>query len=101
MAVKSGSFYYETSPRGNPILVMDSNRYIRNRESKKTVFWRCARYYQSQVCCPGSVAMTKTDTDGYIKMSTKRHHNSICEEKRQQSKNAKEEPSDNKEIYIN
>lgn len=74
--------FYETSSRGNPILVLDFNRYVRNRESKKRVFWRCTRYYQSAVNCPGSLAITKGDETHDISINTTRGHNEICEKKR-------------------
>lgn len=76
---------YETSPRGNPILVLNYNRYVRNRESKKRVFWRCTRYYQNQVSCPGSVAISKPDAHGLVNINTTRQHNEICDIKREQS----------------
>lgn len=75
---------YETSPRGNPILVLNYNRYVRNRESKKRVFWRCTKYYQNQINCPGSVAITKPDDSGTLTINTTRAHNAICEFKREQ-----------------
>lgn len=75
---------YETSPRGNPILVMNYNRYVRNRESKKRVFWRCTKYYQNQVSCPGSVAISKPDANGSISINTTRPHNEICDMIREQ-----------------
>lgn len=84
--IQGEHIFYETSPRGNPILVLDFNRYVKNRESKKTVFWRCARYYQNQVNCPGSVAISKPNNLGVMQMSTKRHHNDVCELKRQQKR---------------
>lgn len=74
--------FYETSSRGNPILVLDFNRYVRNRESKKRVFWRCTRYYQSAVNCPGSLAITKADGNQDISINTTRDHNELCERKR-------------------
>lgn len=74
--------FYETSSRGNPILVLDFNRYVRNRESKKRVFWRCTRYYQSAVSCPGSLAITKGDDNQDISINTTRDHNELCEGKR-------------------
>lgn len=75
--------FYETSSRGNPILVLDFNRYVRNRESKKRVFWRCTRYYQSAVNCPGSLAITKSDANQDMSINTTRDHNELCEMKRQ------------------
>lgn len=75
---------YETSPRGNPILVLNYNRYVRNRESKKRVFWRCTKYYQNQINCPGSVAITKPDESGTLTINTTRSHNGLCELKREQ-----------------
>lgn len=75
---------YETSPRGNPILVLNYNRYVRNRESKRRIFWRCTKYYQNQVNCPGSVAISKPDSHGTISINTTRQHNEICEMKRLQ-----------------
>lgn len=75
---------YETSPRGNPILVLNYNRYVRNRESKKRVFWRCTKYYQNQISCPGSVAVTKPDGSGTVRINTTRAHNDKCESKREQ-----------------
>lgn len=75
---------YETSPRGNPILVLQSVRYVRNRESKKRVFWRCTRYYQNRVNCPGSVAITKPDKSGTLTINVTRAHNDLCDMKREQ-----------------
>lgn len=76
---------YEMSPRGNPILVLNYNRYVKNRESKRRVFWRCTKYYQSQVNCPGSVAITKADEMGMVSVGTTRQHNEICEARRRQA----------------
>lgn len=75
---------YETSPRGNPILLLNYNRYVRNRESKKRVFWRCTKYYQNAVNCPGSVAISKADESGTVTINVTRAHNDICELKREQ-----------------
>lgn len=75
---------YETSPRGNPILLLNYNRYVRNRESKKRVFWRCTKYYQNAVNCPGSVAISKPDDSGTVTINITRAHNDICEMKREQ-----------------
>lgn len=71
------------SPRGNPILVLNYNRYVRNRESKKRVFWRCTKYYQNQINCPGSVAITKPDNSGTLTINTTRAHNDLCDIKRE------------------
>lgn len=76
---------YEISPRGNPILALNYNRYVKNRESKKRVFWRCTKYYQNQVNCPGSVAITKPDEIGMVTINTTRAHNEICDTKREQA----------------
>lgn len=84
IVVRNVDIHYEASPRGNPILVLNYNRYVRNRESKKRVFWRCTKYYQSQVNCPGSVAITKPDISGMLTIHTTRQHNEICEFKREQ-----------------
>lgn len=73
---------YERSPRGNPILVLHYNRYVKNRESKKRIFWRCTKYYQSHINCPGSVAITKPDEKGNCIITTTRGHNELCERKR-------------------
>lgn len=75
---------YEWSPRGNPILLLNYNRYVRNRESKKRVFWRCTKYYQKQVNCPGSVAISKQEEAGTVSINTTREHNDICEMEREQ-----------------
>lgn len=75
---------YETSPRGNPILLLNYNRFVRNRESKKRVFWRCTKYYQNTVQCPGSVAISKPDESGTVTINVTRAHNEICEMKREQ-----------------
>lgn len=83
--VRDVNISYETSPRGNPILVLNYNRYVRNRESKKRVFWRCTRYYQSQVSCPGSVAISKPDANGTVSINTTRAHNEICDMQREQN----------------
>lgn len=77
------NFYYETSPRGNPILVLHRNRYVRNRESSKRTFWRCTKYYQNSVRCPGSVAISKTVNEGgAYNISTSRAHNDTCDQVR-------------------
>lgn len=77
-------FFYERSSRGNPILVLNHNRYVRNRESTKRVFWRCTKYYQTAVRCPGSLAVTKhTDAD-VLCVSTTRQHNPTCDSIRAQ-----------------
>ncbi|XP_055304414.1 modifier of mdg4-like isoform X17 [Sitodiplosis mosellana] len=83
--IRSVNISYETSPRGNPILVLNYNRYVRNRESKKRVFWRCTKYYQSQVSCPGSVAISKPDANGSVSINTTRAHNEICDMLREQN----------------
>lgn len=70
------------SPRGNRILVLYHNRYVRNRESSKRIFWRCTKYYQNGVRCPGSVAVTKFLNNGVPSISTSRAHNDLCEERR-------------------
>lgn len=75
--------FYEKSARGNPILVLNYNRYVRNRESKKRVFWRCTKYYQNHINCPGSVAVTKVDDFGVIQINVTRQHNELCEIRRQ------------------
>lgn len=82
--VRKVDISYEISPRGNPILVLNYNRYVRNRESKKRVFWRCTKYYQNQINCPGSVAITKPDCNGALTINTTRAHNALCERKREQ-----------------
>lgn len=80
------NLFYETSSRGNPILVLNYNRYVRNRESKKRVFWRCTKYYQSSVSCPGSLAITKADEyHGTMSINTTREHNELCEKQRMQT----------------
>lgn len=79
------NLYYEQSSRGNPILVYNYNRYVRNRESKKRVFWRCTKYYQNAICCPGSLAITKTDKNGRMNINTTREHNELCEQRREQA----------------
>lgn len=79
IVIRDVNISYETSPRGNPILVLNYNRYVRNRESKKRVFWRCTKYYQNQVSCPGSVAISKPDANGSVSINTTRAHNEICE----------------------
>lgn len=84
IVVRQVDISYEISPRGNPILVLNYNRYVRNRESKKRVFWRCTKYYQNQVNCPGSVAITKPDFSGTLTINTTRAHNELCEVKREQ-----------------
>lgn len=77
------NFYYEQSPRGNPILVLHYNRYVRNRESSKRTFWRCTKYYQNSVRCPGSVAISKnTNQTGAHHINTSRAHNELCEIRR-------------------
>lgn len=82
--VRDVNISYETSPRGNPILVLNYNRYVRNRESKKRIFWRCTKYYQNQISCPGSVAITKPDDSGMVSINTTRPHNELCEIRREQ-----------------
>lgn len=72
-------FYYERSSRGNPILVLNFNRYVRNRESNKRVFWRCTKYYQTAVRCPGSLAVSKSTSPDMLCVSTTRNHNSTCD----------------------
>lgn len=82
--IPNADLSYETSPRGNPILQLNYNRYVRNRESKKRVFWRCTKYYQNKVNCPGSVAISKPDDSGTITINVTRAHNDLCEIKREQ-----------------
>lgn len=77
-------FFYERSSRGNPILVLNYNRYVRNRESTKRVFWRCTKYYQTAVRCPGSLAVSKDTNPNVLCVSTTRQHNSTCETIRSQ-----------------
>lgn len=74
--------YYETSPRGNPILVLNHNRYVRNRESSKRTFWRCTKYYQNSIRCPGSVAISKILDAGVRLINTSRAHNEACDQRR-------------------
>lgn len=74
--------FYETSSRGNPMLVLNHNRYVRNRESTKRVFWRCTKYYKNDVKCPGSVAVAKDDYGGFFHINTTRAHNTICDDGR-------------------
>lgn len=84
IALRGVDIAYETSPRGNPILLLNYNRYVRNRESKKRVFWRCTKYYQNKVNCPGSVAISKPDSNGYQAINVTRAHNDICDRRREQ-----------------
>lgn len=94
------SLFYETSSRGNPILVLDYNRYVRNRESKKRVFWRCTKYYQTAVNCPGSLAITKADeVNGTCAINITRNHNELCEKLRLE--NEKRSKRENKSIATN
>lgn len=79
------NFYYERSSRGNPILVLSCNRYVRNRESTKRVFWRCTKYYQTAVRCPGSLAVTKNTNPSVLCVSMTRQHNHVCETIREQA----------------
>lgn len=62
--------------------MLDYNRYVRNRESKKRVFWRCTKYYQKEIKCPGSVAINREDQPNSVQIRVTREHNSICEKKR-------------------
>lgn len=84
IVMRTVNISYETSPRGNPILVLNYNRYVRNRESKKRVFWRCTKYYQNTVNCPGSVAISKPDDNGKQTVNVTRAHNDVCHRKREQ-----------------
>lgn len=84
VVVRSDDLEYERSPRGNPILLLNYNRYVRNRESKKRIFWRCTKYYQNKVNCPGSVAISKPDDNGLSTINVTRAHNDICDQLRAQ-----------------
>lgn len=69
-------------------MILDYNRYVRNRESTKRVFWRCARYYQTKVRCPGSLAFIKAgETTTNVRIHVTRPHNDQCEDRRQEVQN--------------
>lgn len=44
--------------RGGTILLINGNKFLKNRENKKKIFWKCHQYYRASKC-PATAVVTK------------------------------------------